>query len=84
MKTILVLGAGLSASSLLRYLSERIVTEDWRLKIGSSEIEPLKKFYGSNDRIQLIQLDASSSEERRAIIAHAEWTQRRYPNRIRV
>ena len=72
MKTILVLGAGLSASSLLRYLSERLVTAHWMLKIGSSEIEPLKKFYASNDRIQLIHLDASSPEERRAVIAHAD------------
>jgi saccharopine dehydrogenase-like NADP-dependent oxidoreductase len=72
MKTILVLGAGLSASSVLRYLSERLVSEDWMLKIGNADIEPLKSTYGSNERIQLIQLDASSVDERRAVIAHVD------------
>ena len=57
MKTILVLGAGLSASSLLRYLSERLIAEDWVLKIGNSHIEPLRATYGDNPRIQLIELD---------------------------
>ena len=56
MKTILVLGAGLSASSLLRYLSERLVSEHWMLKIGNTDIEPLTAKYGSNERIQLFKL----------------------------
>ena len=72
MKTILVLGAGLSASSLLRYLSERLIAEDWVLKIGNSHIEPLRATYGDNPRIQLIELDASIAEERRAVIAHVD------------
>ena len=72
MKTILVLGAGLSASSLLRYLSERLISEDWLLKIGNSNIEPLRSKYSDNQRIQLIQLDACVAEERRAVIAHVD------------
>ena len=59
MKTILVLGAGLSASSLLRYLSERLVSEHWMLKIGNTDIEPLTAKYGSNERIQLFKLDTN-------------------------
>ena len=72
MKTILVLGAGLSASSLLRYLSERLVSEHWMLKIGNTDIEPLTAKYGSNERIQLFKLDASDADQRRAVIAHAD------------
>jgi saccharopine dehydrogenase-like NADP-dependent oxidoreductase len=72
MKTILVLGAGLSASSLLRYLSERLVSEHWMLKIGNTDLEPLKSKYGSNERIQLFKLDASDADQRRAVIAHAD------------
>ncbi len=72
MKTILVLGAGLSASSLLRYLSERLVSADWMLKIGNSDIESLEAKYGSNERIHLIKLDASDAEQRRAVIAHVD------------
>ena len=72
MKTILVLGAGLSASSLLRYLSERLVSEHWILKIGNADIEPLTAKYGSNERIQLFKLDASDADQRRSVIAHAD------------
>lgn len=72
MKTILVLGAGLSASSLLRYLSERLVSEHWILKIGNADIEPLTTKYGSNERIQLFKLDASDADQRRSVIAHAD------------
>lgn len=72
MKTILVLGAGLSASSLLRYLSERLVSENWILKIGNVDVEPLKAKFGSNERIQLLKLDASDADQRRAVIAHAD------------
>lgn len=72
MKTILVLGAGLSASSLLRYLSERLVSEHWMLKIGNTDIEPLTAKYGSNERIQLFKLDASDADQRRSVIAHAD------------
>jgi len=72
MKTILVLGAGLSASSLLRYLSERLVSENWILKIGNVDIEPLKAKFGSNERIQLLKLDAIDADQRRAVIAHAD------------
>ena len=72
MKTILVLGAGLSASSLLRYLSERLVSEHWMLKIGNTDIEPLTAKYGSNERIQLFKLDASDADQRISVIAHAD------------
>lgn len=72
MKTILVLGAGLSASSLLRYLSERLVSEHWMLKIGNTDLDPLKSKYGSNERIQLFKLDASDADQRRSVIAHAD------------
>ena len=72
MKTILVLGAGLSASSLLRYLSERLESEHWMLKIGNADIEPLTAKYGSNERIQLFKLDASDADQRRSVIAHAD------------
>ena len=72
MKTILVLGAGLSASSLLRYLSKRLEAEHWSLKIASSDILYLKNLYGDNPRIQIIQFDANSAEARRALIAHVD------------
>ena len=33
MKTILILGAGLSASSMIRYLLKHSVAENWKLRI---------------------------------------------------
>lgn len=72
MKTILVLGAGLSASSLLRYLVGQLNEENWILKIGNSDIVELSKKYDGNDKIHLISLDASNAEARRALIAHVD------------
>ena len=39
MKTILILGAGLSASSMIRYLLNRAEENDWMLKIVDQDIE---------------------------------------------
>jgi len=72
MKTILVLGAGLSASSLFRYLLNHLEKENWHLKIANKELDFLSDKYGNHPRIDLISLDASDAEERRALIAHVD------------
>ena len=72
MKTILVIGAGLSASSLIRYLTERLVQENWQLKIATVDTEELKKRYPDNPRIEICSMDANDAEERCAQIATAD------------
>lgn len=84
MKTILVLGAGLSSSSLLRYLSDRLVSEEWMLVIGNTCIDSLHSMYGDNQHIQLIQMDASIAAERREIIANVDLVISMLPARFHV
>ena len=72
MKTILVIGAGLSASSLIRYLAERLVQENWQLKIATVDTEELKKRYPDNPRLEICTMDANDAEERCAQIAAAD------------
>jgi len=84
MKTILVLGAGLSSSSLLRYLSDRLVSEEWMLIIGNTCIDSLYSMYGDNQHIQLIQMDASIAAERREIMANVDLVISMLPARFHV
>lgn len=72
MKTILVLGAGLSASSLFRYLISHLEDEDWTLRIANINVKSLENKFGNNPKIKLIELDASNEEDRRACIAHVD------------
>ena len=43
MKKILILGAGLSASSMIRYLLSIAQENDWHLKIVDQDIELVKR-----------------------------------------
>jgi NADH dehydrogenase FAD-containing subunit len=43
MKNILILGAGLSASSMIRYLLNLAQENDWHLKIVDQDIELVKQ-----------------------------------------
>ena len=72
MKRILVLGAGLSASSLLRYLISHLENENWELTIANGVIEDLQKNFGSNNRIIIKEVDASKEEELKAIILNKD------------
>jgi saccharopine dehydrogenase-like NADP-dependent oxidoreductase len=68
MKRILVLGAGLSASSLLRYLIALVEKRAWELTIGNGDLEALHNTYGSHPQIRLRIVNAAEKQERRAIM----------------
>ena len=62
MKTILILGAGLSASSMIRYLLNASEKEGWQLRIVDRElsrVEMLIKGFSSvdlNEKIESVRL----------------------------
>lgn len=68
MKRILVLGAGLSASSLLRYLLALIDKNEWELTIGNGEVDYLIDKYGNHPKVIIKRLNASDQEERFGLI----------------
>ncbi len=61
MKKILLLGAGLSASTLIRYLLENAQENDWILRVGDFTEEPVKKKLNGHARGESMQFDVHNS-----------------------
>ena len=61
MKSIAVLGAGLSSASLFRYLISNMEIFGWKLKIANWQIQDLKVKFGHLADVQIMQLDAPIS-----------------------
>ena len=71
MKVVLVLGAGLSSSSLFRYLISHLKENDWRLIIANASIDALSNKYGSIADVELLKLDANNKAQRQQLIARS-------------
>ena len=71
MKVVLVLGAGLSSSSLFRYLISHLKENDWRLIIANASIDVLSNKYGSIADVELLKLDANIKAQRQQLIARS-------------
>jgi len=48
MKTILILGAGLSASSLIRYLLQLSTEYNWQVRVVDQDVELVKRKLGGH------------------------------------
>jgi saccharopine dehydrogenase-like NADP-dependent oxidoreductase len=84
MKTILILGAGLSASSLIRYLLERAEENNWFLKIVDQDIELVKRKIGGHLRAEALSFNALDPHERRPILGHSDLVISMLPARFHV
>ncbi len=70
MRTILLLGAGRSASSLIQYLIQHAAEQHWRPTIADRDREQAQKLAkGAGEAAQIVELDASDPEARAAQIA---------------
>jgi hypothetical protein len=72
MKTILILGAGLSASSLIRYLLAHSEAENWHLKIVDQNLSLVQKKINGHPNAEALSFNALDSKERKPAIAHAD------------
>ena len=84
MKVVLVLGAGLSSSSLFRYLISHLKENNWRLIIANASIDVLSEKYGSITEIELVELDASDKARREQLIARSNLVISMLPARFHV
>ena len=84
MKTILVLGAGLSSSSLIRYLLEHAVNYNWRVQVVDKDIEQVKRRVNNHPHAQAMVFDALDPLERRQHIANADLVVSMLPARYHV
>jgi len=64
MKTILVLGAGRSSSSLIKYLLENDAKNNWEVVIADFSKELAREKAGKNERAKAIKLDVSNENQR--------------------
>lgn len=72
MKSILILGAGLSSSSLIRYLLENAEKEQWHLKIVDQDATEINKKINGSEFAEAMVFNALDPIERKAEIEKAD------------
>ena len=72
MSNILVIGAGLSASSMIRYFINNAQKENWTIKIIDRDEDNAKRKAGSHSFTEGIGLDALNQEARKPYIEWAD------------
>ena len=70
MRSILILGAGRSASTLIKYLIEHAPEQQWRITVGERDIaHALQLVSPGSDVAEAVEIDATNAEVRSALIA---------------
>lgn len=72
MRTLLVLGAGLSSNSLLTYLSDHALSQDWETYVVDVDYASLCKKVKSLTRVYPLEFDATNRRSRRNHIRKAD------------
>jgi len=73
MKKILVIGAGLSSSSLIKYLLNNAQQEDWQIKVGDRDVKLAQQKVGRHQRATAFKFDALNPDERKKEIAESDF-----------
>jgi len=72
MRNILIIGAGRSAASLIKYLLDQSITENLFITIGDISLENAEKFIKDNTRAKGILLDVFNTSQRITAIQNAD------------
>jgi len=84
MKTILVIGAGRSSSSMIRYFLDNAEKEDWHIRVGDMDLEMAQEKVGKHPRSEAFQFDALNEEVRRAELQNVDFVVSMLPARFHV
>ena len=84
MKNILVIGAGLSASSMLRYFCANAEPEGWYIKVGDMDGELAKSKVKGCGRAEGFELDGLNPEQREPLVEWADLVISMLPARFHV
>jgi saccharopine dehydrogenase-like NADP-dependent oxidoreductase len=84
MKTILILGAGLSASSMIRYLLERSAENHWHLRVTDQDWEMVRRKLNGHPNATALHFNALDPAERRPEIEKADLVISMLPARFHV
>ncbi len=72
MKQILLLGAGLSTTSLINYLLKHAESENWFIQIGDIKLDHLEKKISEHPRAEVVFFDICNLHEHQNIIIEAD------------
>ncbi|MCF8254991.1 MAG: saccharopine dehydrogenase NADP-binding domain-containing protein [Bacteroidia bacterium] len=72
MKNILVLGAGLSSSYLIKYLLQHAKKEDWKIIVADSNLELAQKKIGKSTFGKAVEMDIHNQEKRQELIKNSD------------
>lgn len=72
MKKILVLGAGLSATSLINYLLDKANINDWELTLADYDLEMAKSKVSHSPRGKAVKFDINDEALRKQLISQAD------------
>ncbi|MDQ3046208.1 MAG: saccharopine dehydrogenase NADP-binding domain-containing protein [Bacteroidota bacterium] len=72
MKNILVIGAGRSASSLIRYLLDHSTAEGWMVTVGDVSLELVKQKTAGHKNARAISLDIHNEKQREEEIRRSD------------
>lgn len=84
MKNILVIGAGLSASSMLRYFCQNAEKEGWYLKVGDMNADLAKSKVAGCKNAEGFELDGLNPEQRGPLIEWADLVISMLPARFHI
>jgi len=72
MKTILLFGAGKSATVLIDYLMENAITENWKIVVVDADLKLAQSKIGTSKRATAVSFDITNKEERSKQIRNAD------------
>ncbi len=72
MKRILILGAGLSASSLIKYLLDRSEQYDWQIRLGDLSLETAQAKLNNHPRGEAFHFDVTNQEQCNSEVQNAD------------
>jgi saccharopine dehydrogenase-like NADP-dependent oxidoreductase len=84
MKTILILGAGLSSSTLIRYLLDNSKENNWQVRVVDQDLNLAKRKINQHPNGVALSFNALSSEERKPEIEKADIVISMLPARFHV
>ncbi len=84
MKNILVIGAGLSASSMIRYFVQNAEKENWFIKVGDRDGELAKSKIGNSNNAEGFTFNALDPAERQPLIEWADLVVSMLPARFHI
>jgi len=82
MKKILILGAGLSSSSMIKYLLDHSKENNWKVKVGDMSLELAKRKIGGHENGEAFQFDVFNEAQRIEEIKNADYVVSMLPARF--